>query len=997
VDGGSLGAGYEDGFRYRVFGGGTWSQEHEVRLLERPVIVSVNTAVHYPEYMGIPEPQHTPPQATAILGPEQGKVEVVVEAQCQVSRAEVQLLRPGMRRLRPEEQTEQVWFESKLPPGTTHENGWHWEPKDGKPAHKQPTGIGTRRHWFQADQVGHTVGKSDVLFVWVYLSAEHPPEALMLQWNDGTSWGHGAAWGSKSIREGQEGTPGHRHMGPLPPTGQWVRLEVPARDVGLEAQTLRGMAFLLHDGQAHFGRTGTAQVEEPSVEVVHSFPMQAREDGRWAGTFPLVGSGMFRAELFNEEGHANKPMMELLYKALPDRPPQVVLERQNAEMVLSQPAAVPLSISASDDYGLADIRLLVRNNDKDPFTERVLEKLATPERTFSLVASLKEGKGLKQGEQLRYCIEARDRKGQKARTREYILRIAPDANAADQQLTQLEKTQDPFRQRLIDLIAKHKQVQQNVDKVNKEYAAVTEKVAQAEKKREEEDKGKPLEAGKPPKPLDLDPETAKRLAELRQQLEKLAQEQKQNAAVAEQISKDFAQSVEQARKAEMLPRAIADQMDATQRTFQRMVADAMQDLGQRMSRDADAKQTTTPDLPDLKQRSDRVQKELEATQNRLDALANARKGIREDLREALRQLQMEMLKETAKLTERELQQLRDFLARLRKDLKDLEQRQKELLEKGKESDLSALKRKQEDVEKDIEKMLAQARHLLDARRRMRDRPEFPRAPYTPEGKEAKVPPREEDTDEPLPGEKKPADKGKPGDKDKDKKDADKDDDTEPLYMPALAGERTKEDPRFAKKRRPVKKRDKKAGEKSEDADREEMQQEGNDKLDDLQAAENSLGADQKTLEQMLQQLQQSLGKQQGKQGKPGEQPSEADQMADQLRQMMQSPAMRAAMAMASRMRQGMPQRGQPQPGQQQPPSSAQTPEGNRTGDLPPQAGEAELAKLDPETQAMILKLPPRLREDLIQGMNEQGVKAYQDFIRDYFKRLTQDRTPKGKQ
>ncbi|HKB39347.1 MAG TPA: hypothetical protein VKD72_23115, partial [Gemmataceae bacterium] len=37
LDSARLGDGYEDGFRYRVKGGGTWSQEYRVRLVERPV------------------------------------------------------------------------------------------------------------------------------------------------------------------------------------------------------------------------------------------------------------------------------------------------------------------------------------------------------------------------------------------------------------------------------------------------------------------------------------------------------------------------------------------------------------------------------------------------------------------------------------------------------------------------------------------------------------------------------------------------------------------------------------------------------------------------------------------------------------------------------------------------------------------------------------------------------------------------------------------------
>jgi hypothetical protein len=47
-----------------------------------------------------------------------------------------------------------------------------------------------------------------------------------------------------------------QHIGPLPPAGQWVRLEVPAILVGLEGRVLNGMAFTLWDGRATWERAG---------------------------------------------------------------------------------------------------------------------------------------------------------------------------------------------------------------------------------------------------------------------------------------------------------------------------------------------------------------------------------------------------------------------------------------------------------------------------------------------------------------------------------------------------------------------------------------------------------------------------------------------------------------------------------------------------------------------------------------------------------------------
>src|SRR5262249_6507261 len=198
---------------------------------------------------------------------------------------------------------------------------------------------------------------------------------------------------------------------------------------------IRGMSFLLHGGQCFWGRTGSVQVEEPGFEVTKTYPMRQDEDGFWSGRFPLAGNGLFRAELRNPQGHANNPMRELKYVALPDKPPQVVLERQNNETVLSKPAALPLTVRAFDDYGLAEINVLVRDSEQGAYRSRSLQRYETPKRDDNLVAALTEAADLKQGTVLRYVIEAKDRKGQTGRTREYLVRIAADANAADQQLT----------------------------------------------------------------------------------------------------------------------------------------------------------------------------------------------------------------------------------------------------------------------------------------------------------------------------------------------------------------------------------------------------------------------------------------------------------------------------------------------------------------------------------------------------------------------------------
>ena len=84
------------------------------------------------------------------------------------------------------------------------------------------------------------VSAGDTLFVWVYLDPANPPKEIMLMWNDGSSWEHRAYWGADSITYGTTGSAGRFYAGALPATGQWVKLSVPAKSVGVEGAVLTG-------------------------------------------------------------------------------------------------------------------------------------------------------------------------------------------------------------------------------------------------------------------------------------------------------------------------------------------------------------------------------------------------------------------------------------------------------------------------------------------------------------------------------------------------------------------------------------------------------------------------------------------------------------------------------------------------------------------------------------------------------------------------------------
>jgi hypothetical protein len=1014
----SLGDGFNDLFSYRVRGGGTWSRQYQVTLVERPVITGLHTVLHYPDYMGL-EPRANDSHrsgltaasdAADVSGPEESRIEVVVQAEGSVATGEVQFLEARPRRVEVKDRPEKVWFDEAVPPGATAEPAWLWDGKAHQRAtHTDPPAVGVRRHWFQNAPPGFRAQPGEHLFTYVYLVPGKEPDALMVQWHDGSGWEHGAYWGADTIREGRPNTPGRRYMGPLPAAGKWERLEVLAELVNLQGKDLRGMSFIVSGGQCLWHKAGTlppSHVIGQELVPVQSFPLQAQADNQWSGRFPLKGNGLYRVELRNELGHANKPMKEAKFFSFPDKPPHVVLKHPGEDRKLSKPEVMPLIVEAYDDFGLADVTLFVQRGDGGRFEAQTLQRFDTPQpgETVTLAKGLDlPAMSLKLGEQVRYRVEARDRKGQVARTPEFMVRIQADPAAADQQLAAFEKTEDPFREKLVKLIAEQAKVREAVEKMSAKYAPLDEKIkaAQAEARKNmppnpaATDPTKPPPPSPQPAPVKLDPESEKALQELRKELAQLFPPEQQNVQLGQQIAGDLARMVEQANAAKLLPQ-IAAEKQALMDAFQQRALDPLQDLAARMQQGSNPQQTP-PDLKEMKRISDQLQKELEALKSDAQALADARRQMQKDLEQGLTEHQREMRRQRGNMTARDLEELREFIAALRKELKNLEGQEDQLHQttaKAPDALLPDLEKHQDLLEKEADPKLEDAKDLQskEKQRKMKRRrtPKFPNAPYSPDGDEEIVRPKEEDTDEPDAKKAKDADKAGQGDKDKkaEKKD---DEEKEDLYLPALGGPRPKEDPRFAGKKRPVE-RKAKAGKNDNDpaSRREDLDARQAQKLQELSKAEQSLASDEESLEQMLQQLRDAL-----RPGRPGKgQPKDSD---NELSRAMRSPAFEEAMAMAARLRQLRAQAGRQQG---QPTPQAQPRGQGVVGDLQgsPKGGvalESELNKLDPATRNVIMKMQPKMREELLQSMREEGPEGYRKFIKEYFQRLTEVKNPKN--
>jgi hypothetical protein len=160
-----------------------------------------------------------------------------------------------------------TWLDGNLPPGAqvtgAGNEGFTWTTANPAPfsaprCHQSPLAAGLHQHYFTGMTGGWPVDRFDRLYAYVYLDPANPPQEVMLQWfEQAGGWEHRAFWGDDMTPTvGTAGSRSRRHMGPLPPTGQWIRLDVMASSVGLESTTITGLAFTLYGGQAWWDVSG---------------------------------------------------------------------------------------------------------------------------------------------------------------------------------------------------------------------------------------------------------------------------------------------------------------------------------------------------------------------------------------------------------------------------------------------------------------------------------------------------------------------------------------------------------------------------------------------------------------------------------------------------------------------------------------------------------------------------------------------------------------------
>ena len=109
------------------------------------------------------------------------------------------------------------------------------------------------------------------LFAYVWIDPDDLPDAVMLQYHV-SGWKH-AVWGNyEAIALGAPNTPERVHMGKLLEAGKWVRLELPAAKVELQAGDLiTGFAMTQFRGTVYWDHVGVVGVSDPATDPQRSF------------------------------------------------------------------------------------------------------------------------------------------------------------------------------------------------------------------------------------------------------------------------------------------------------------------------------------------------------------------------------------------------------------------------------------------------------------------------------------------------------------------------------------------------------------------------------------------------------------------------------------------------------------------------------------------------------------------------------------------------------
>jgi hypothetical protein len=174
--------------------------------------------------------------------------------------------------------TEDIWFEDSFPSGRVFASPGHpteyVDAKSGK-VFSGSKAIKRKDAGLTQDVIEgmptKTIPAGAKLFSHDYIESFDKPKTLMLQYFKG-GWLHRAAWGDyDTIPWGKPGSTEKVNVGPLPEAGKWVKLEIDAGKLGLNAgDQITGFALTQHGGTVFWDKVGVSGTSDPASDPKQS-------------------------------------------------------------------------------------------------------------------------------------------------------------------------------------------------------------------------------------------------------------------------------------------------------------------------------------------------------------------------------------------------------------------------------------------------------------------------------------------------------------------------------------------------------------------------------------------------------------------------------------------------------------------------------------------------------------------------------------------------------